>query len=91
MNALDLIRKMFQPNVTMRPDPETLTTIVNPFTGDNYVFLDKIDPPADWGARGTVNRLHFQGEAGGRFALCFGFYKGNTWAWIENEDNPFND
>lgn len=90
MNALELIQKMFQPNETMYPDPERLTAVVNPFTGDNYIFLDKIDQ-ADWGARGTVTRLHFQEEAAGRFALCFGFYKGNTFAWIENEDNPFND
>lgn len=90
MNALDLIRTMFQPNVTMQPDPETLTTVVNPFTGDNYVALYKVDLHADWDTRGTVTRLHFQEEAGGSFALCFGFYKGNTWAWIENEDNPFD-
>lgn len=90
MNALELVRKMFRQNETLGPNYETLTSVVNPFTGDDYVFLLNIDH-ADWMTRGTVTRLHFQQEAGGRFALCFGFLKGNTYAWIEDEDNPFND
>lgn len=91
MNALDLIHKMFRPNEVMQPYPETLTAVVNPFTGDDYISLGKIDPPAEWLPRGTFTRLHFEQESGGGFALCFGFHKGNTYAWIENEDNPFDD
>jgi hypothetical protein len=42
--------------------------------GDNY--------EAGWGGRGDLTVLPFEGECGHRWALCFGFHKGMTFAFV---------
>ncbi len=40
------------------------------------------DYEAGWGGRGDLTVLPFEGECGHRWALCFGFHKGMTAAFV---------
>lgn len=96
MDALQLIREMFVEDHSWRG--LDVAAVVNPFNKADYVHfsgfehIDGQDDYKAWYGRGDAYKLRFYDEAGGSFSLCFGFHKGNMYAWVEKgpdaEDPP---
>lgn len=88
MDALKLIREVFVEDHSW--SGLDVAAVVNPFNKADYVHFagfEHIDSKDEWGGawygRGDAYKLHFDDEAGGSFSLCFGFHKGNMYAWVE--------
>lgn len=100
MDALKLIREVFVEDHSWRG--LDVAAVVNPFNKADYVHFsgfEHIDSKDEWGGawagRGDAYKLRFYDEAGGSFSLCFGFHKGNMYAWAEKgpdlEEQPQED
>lgn len=72
------------------PDaPDGLFEVLCPVCRHDYthpvdpIMVDGEDAGKAWSGRGDAVKVPFVGECGHRFALCFGFHKGQTFCFWE--------
>jgi hypothetical protein len=86
-NGHKLIGAMFY---GFRPNREKSSIVRCPFCGCVYVKAGQpehieTDEYDQWAGRGNLTRIPFECEDGHSFNVCFGFHKGETYTFIEEQ------
>lgn len=85
--------KEFSVDRAIRPSDEWTSppiahAVTCPRCDNDYALSDNVrtvssddNYAASWSGRGDLTIIHFKGECGHEWELCFGFHKGKTYAY----------